>query len=113
MWVGHHFAQPGQVEGRKVAGAGRLAPVRVATTPAEAGQVAVRGPDRQAGQQRQQEAEVVPLRFADGQVGQYSGQQGHGIPPGMAWHRYQHHNRSRAPFSDRRPRPPRKPKQEN
>ena len=102
--MGHHRAQPGQVERRKVAGAGRLAPVRVGATVAEAGQAAVRGPNRQAGQQWQQGV-VVPLRFAEGQVGQYSGQQGHGTPPGMAWRRYQHHNRSRVPFSGRRPPP--------
>ena len=83
--VGHHRAQAGQVEGRKVAGAGRLATVRVGAAVAEAGQVAVRGADRQAGRQRQQGAEMVPLRFAAGQVGQHGGQQGHGTPPGMAW----------------------------
>ena len=79
--VGHHRAQPRQVEGRKVAGPGRLPAVRVGAAGAEAGQVAVRGAARQAGQLRQQVAEVGPLRFAEGQVGQYSGQQEHGTPP--------------------------------
>ena len=78
---------PGQVEGREVAGAGRLPTVRVGTASAEAGQVAVGGPDRQADQQGEQGIEVVPLRFAEGQGGQYSGAQEHGTPLGMAWRR--------------------------
>ena len=80
--VRNHRAQAGQVERRKVAGPGRLPAVRVGAAGAEAGQVAVGGAARQAGQLRQQVGEVGPLRFAEGQVGQYSGQQGHGTPPG-------------------------------
>ena len=67
--VGHHRAQPRQVERRKVAGPGRLPTVGVGAAVVEAGQVAVRGAARQAGQLRQQ-------------VGPYSGQQEHGTPPG-------------------------------
>lgn len=83
MGVGHHRAPAGQVEGREVVGAGRLATVRVGAATAEADQIAVRGPDWQADQQGEQGLEVVPPRFADGQGGQYSEQQGHGTPPNM------------------------------
>ncbi len=85
--VGHDRAQPGQVEGREVVGAGRLPTVRMGTASAEARQVAVGGPDRQADQQGEQGVEVGPLRFAAGQGGQYSGAQEHGTPLGMAWRR--------------------------
>lgn len=81
MGVGHHRVQTGQVEGREVVGAGRLAIVCVGTATTEAGQVAVGGPDRQAHQQGNQGLEVA-LRFAAGPGGQYSGQQEHGTPPG-------------------------------
>ncbi len=70
--VGHDRAQAGQIERREVIGAGCLATVRVGAASAEAGQVAVGGPDRQAHQQGEQGLQVVPLRFAAGQGGQYS-----------------------------------------
>ena len=82
MRIRDHRAQPRQIERREVAGPGRLSAVGVGTAVAEAGQVAVGGPARQAGQLRQQVGEVLPLRFAEGQVGQHGGQQGHGTPPG-------------------------------
>ena len=71
--MGHHLAQARQVEHREVVGAGCLPTVCVEAASAEAGQVAVGGPDRQADQQGEQGLEVVPLRFAGGQGGQYSG----------------------------------------
>ena len=86
VFIGHHRAQPGQVEGREVVGAGRLPTVRMGAASAEARQVAVGGPDRQADQQGEQGVKVGPLRFAAGQGGQYSGPQEHGTPLGMAWH---------------------------
>lgn len=83
---GHHRQHsPARLRGRKVAGPDRLAPVRVGAAVAEEGQVAVREAARQANLLRQQVTEVGPLQFAEGQVGQYSGQQEHGTPPGMAW----------------------------
>ena len=82
--IRHHRAQPRKVERRKVAGPGRLPAVRVGAAVAEAGQVAVGGTARQASQLRQQVGAMVPLRFAEGQIGQYSGQQEHGTPP--EWH---------------------------
>ena len=66
MFVGDHLAQAGQIEGRKVVDASRLPIVHVGTAPAEARQVAVRGPDWQVHQQGDQGIEVVPLRFAGG-----------------------------------------------
>ena len=110
VFIGHHRAQPGQVEGREVVGAGRLPTVRVGTATAETGQVAVRGPDRQAHQQGQQGLEVVPLRFAAGQGGQYSEQQGYGIPPGMVCGSHTHTIAGAVLLLLHLPPPPRKPK---